>query len=242
MRLKLIGCEVISRELCSVVAQAPNTVDLVLLPKALHDASGGTMVRALQTAVDSVEDGYDAILMGYGLCGNGLVGLTARQVPLVVPRAHDCITLMMGSRQRFDEYFENNQGVYFRSTGWVERAADINPIVRDQTGAGASLPALIEKYGEENGQYLFEELTRYRQTYRQLTYIRTGVDKTGRTEKEAKAEADSRGWEFEAMEGDLTLFQRLVSGEWDDDFLIVPPGHRVVARYDGKIIDSEAAA
>ena len=41
---------------------------------------------------------YDAILLGYGLCGNGLAGVTARHTRLVLPRAHDCIGILMGSR------------------------------------------------------------------------------------------------------------------------------------------------
>ena len=36
------------------------------------------------------------ILLGYGLCGNGLDGLSARHTRLVLPRAHDCIGLLMG--------------------------------------------------------------------------------------------------------------------------------------------------
>jgi hypothetical protein len=38
----------------------------------------------------------------YGLCNLALTSLRARAVPVVVPRAHDCITLYLGSRQRYD--------------------------------------------------------------------------------------------------------------------------------------------
>ena len=47
---------------------------------------------------------------------------------LVLPRAHDCITLLMGSRSEFESYFQDHPGVYYRSTGWVERGADLEPL------------------------------------------------------------------------------------------------------------------
>ena len=64
--------------------------------------------------------GYDAILLGYALCGRGTEGLRAGKTQLVLPRAHDCIGLLMGSRQRYQAYFDTHPGVYFRSPGWVE--------------------------------------------------------------------------------------------------------------------------
>ena len=68
------------------------------LPKGLHDLGGKPMAAKIQEVVDRTPEGvYDAILLGYGLCGNGLDGLTARHTRLVLPRAHDCIALLMGS-------------------------------------------------------------------------------------------------------------------------------------------------
>jgi hypothetical protein len=49
------------------------------------------------------------------------VGLTARTIPLVFPRAHVCITLFFGNKERYLEYFYANPGVYFKTTGWIER-------------------------------------------------------------------------------------------------------------------------
>src|SRR5204863_4743779 len=107
---------------------------------------------------------------------NGTAGLAARTLPLVVPRAHDCIALLMGSRERYQNYFEQNRGVYFRSTGWLERGEELQQdtlrIVRNKTG-GQTLDALVGKYGEENGQNLFDELSACQRAYRQLTYIAT---------------------------------------------------------------------
>jgi hypothetical protein len=243
MRILLIGCEVIIRELCDAITRSPHVVDARFLSKGLHDLGARAMRAALQDAIDEVEEKaekYDAIALGYGLCGNGLAGLEARSIPLVLPRAHDCITLLMGSSSTFERYFQDHPGVYYRSAGWVERGADLEPLARTQTGSGYTLDALVERYGEDNGRYLYDELTRYRQTYQQLTFIETGIEPDEHFEAEARAEAVEKGWRFEKVRGDLSLFRALVSGAWDPDgFLVVPPGHRIVARPDQGIVAAE---
>jgi hypothetical protein len=172
---------------------------------------------------------YEAVLLGYALCGNGIAGLESRTLPLVIPRAHDCIALLMGSRERYRSYFENHPGVFFRSTGWLERGQDL-----DQAAL------LIARYGEDNGRYLFEQFNGYQRNYRQLAYIATGLEPDGSFEQQAREEAARRGWQFEIIRGDLRLFERLVAGDWDDDdFLVVPPGWRVKPTYDCGIVEKE---
>jgi hypothetical protein len=243
MRILLIGCEVIIRELSDAITRSPHVVDARFLSKGLHDRGARAMRGALQDAIDQVEtqaDKYDAIALGYGLCGNGLAGLEARSIPLVMPRAHDCITLLMGNRSRFEHYFQDHPGVYYRSTGWVERGADLEPLARTQIGVGDSLDALVDRYGEENGRFLYEELTRYRQNYRQLTFIETGIEPDGRAKEDARLEAAEKGWTFEKVQGDLRLFRGLLAGSWDEsDYLVVPPGHRIAARPDEGIVAAE---
>jgi Protein of unknown function (DUF1638) len=230
VRLKLISCEVLYREMCAAVARSPHQVDIEFLPKGLHDLGGESMRARLQEAADRVDaTQYEAVLLGYALCGNGVAGLVSRNLPLVIPRAHDCIALLMGGRDRYRIYFENHPGVFFRSTGWLERGQDL-----DQ----ATL--LIARYGEDNGRYLIEQFNGYQRNYRQLAYIATGLEPDGSFERQAREEAACRGWQFETIHGDLRLFERLVAGDWDEnDFLVVPPGWRVKPTYDGGIIEKE---
>ena len=122
MRLTLISCEIFHREMCAAVACSTNQVDIEFLVKGLHDIETEGMRQRLQAAIDRVDASqYDAVLLGYGLCNNGICGLTAPTIPLVVPRAHDCLTLFFGSKARYTEYFTNHPGVYFTTTGWIER-------------------------------------------------------------------------------------------------------------------------
>jgi hypothetical protein len=234
MRFKLISCEVLFREICDACTRSPHQVDLEFLPKGLHDLGSKSMAAKIQELVDlTPEAKYDAILLGYGLCGNGLHGLTARHTRLVLPRAPDCIALLMGSRERYQAYFESNPGTYYRSTGWLERGKDLQQLTHNTTGFDEPLEALIRKYGEDNGRYLYEEMTRYRSQYGKLTFIETGLEAGAKFVAEAAAEAQENGWSFERMPGDLAWLRRMVGGEWAEaEFVVAEPGQRIVASYD----------
>ena len=111
-RYRLIACEVMFRECAAAMANCKAIVDPEFLPKGLHDIGEAGMCSRIQSAIDATDPtSYDAILLAYGLCNNGVRGLHATR-PLVLPRAHDCITLLLGSRHRYAEYFAANPGKY----------------------------------------------------------------------------------------------------------------------------------
>jgi hypothetical protein len=242
MRLKLISCEIFYREICEAVSRSRHTVDVEFLPKGLHDIGAEPMLERLQAAVDRVEgDRYTTILLGYGLCNNGIAGLRARSLPIVVPRAHDCIALFFGSRRRYLEYFDSNPGVYFQTTGWIERGTDSGELrqisIMRRAGLDRSYQELVEKYGEDNARYLWETICDTTRNYSKMTYIEMGLEPDIVFEQRARAEAERRGWSFEKVRGDMTLIRRLVDGPWDDaDFLTLLPGSSAVPTHDDEII------
>ncbi len=245
MRLRLIHCQVLTREISRVASRSPHSVDVETLTMGLHDL-GASMRPHLQERIDAADKaGYDAILLGYALCGRGTEGLRTGKTQLVLPRAHDCIGLLMGSRQQYQAYFEAHPGVYFRSPGWIENQTldqTLQPAysaAKDKIGERRSREELVVQYGEENGDYLFEQFRAFRQHYSRLTYISTGVESDDACRGRAHAEAEKEGWTFEEVKGSLTMLERLVNGEWDAaDFLVVPPDATVRGTLGESIVEA----
>jgi hypothetical protein len=247
VRLKIIACEIFFREVSAIAARSPHTVDVEWLPMGLHDLGGGPMRARLQQAIDATASPpYDTVVLAYGLCNNGLIGLTSRVLPLVVPRAHDCITAFLGSRGRYAAYFDAHPGTYFRTSGWIERGGCEHGqfgLPTQVGGASLDYEKLVAQYGEDNARYLLEELGDLTRHYRRLAFIRMGVEPGDGLETQARREAAQRGWEYERLEGDLGLLERLINGPWDaEELLLVPPGGRVAASHDQRILRLEGEA
>jgi hypothetical protein len=245
LNLKLVACEILYREFCAAIARSVNRIDVEFLPKGLHDIGQAGMFARLQEGLAQIDEtGYEAILFGYGLCSNGLVGLAAGRVPLVIPRAHDCITLFLGDKDRYLSYFRSHPGVYFKTAGWIERGNSLQQFdpaaIQNRSGMMQSYDDLVAKYGEDNAQFLYEELCNMTRNYCQYTFIAMGIEPDDRFERQARAEAAQRGWKFERLQGSMRLVQQLLDGPWDEEhFLVVPPGQRVAPSYDERVIKAE---
>ncbi len=246
MRLKAIICQVFTREMEEIIARSKHTIDLEVIPMGLH-SWGAEMHSFLQERVDAVDEaGYDAILMGYALCGRGTDGLQAGKTPLVLPRAHDCIGVLMGGDPVFNAYFQVHPATYYRTPGWVEfqtAGTDLEPPFaagRPRLGERSTLQELVAVYGEENGKFLFEQFNAFRKHYTGLTYISSPVASDEASRSGARAEAAKEGWKFEEVKGTLSILERLVNGEWSGgDVLLVPPGATIRAKMGDAILDAE---
>lgn len=242
MRLRLIACNVFLREACLAVAEAPHTVDLEFLDIALHVVSA-RLREALQERIDAAERSpraYDAVLLLYGVCGNATVGLEARGTRLVLPRAHDCATLLLGSREAFRRHFAEAPSTPFGSTGFVERGDYyLRPGVEEGgivPGGGDEYAALVARYGEDNARYLWETLHPAQEqdpSHGRALFI--DVPETahlGHAERFRQAVA-SDGRTCEVLPGNMRLVRGLVAGDWDRaEYLVVEPGKKVAGVYD----------
>ena len=244
MKLKLISCEVFYREMGFAISRSPHQVDIEFLPKGLHDIGCVGMIERLQSALDRVdESNYDAIVLGYGLCNNGIVGLKARRIPVVIPRAHDCMTLFFGSKERYLDFFQNNPGTYFLTSGWIERGEATGELqqlsIQHRNGMDMTYESLVERYGEENAKYLYDQLCDHTKHYSRITFIEMGIEPNDEFRKKAEERAASRKWSFQHERGDMRLITQLVDGKWDgNDFLVVKPGWKIAARLDEGIIEA----
>ena len=239
MNLKAIGCKVLLRETCSFVAQSEHTIDLEFFGFALHDDPAAMRVE-VQKRIDAAEgEGYDAILLVAGLCGHGSAGLKARSIPLVIPRVDDCIVLLMGSRERYDADHGANPGSYYLTPGWLERSDGEEKGLGEEARRRIRLQ-YVERFGEENADYLMSVLHSWEGSYSRACLIDTGVVTKGRRarcRRQARRIAESYGWRSEELRGDTHLIRDLLEGSWPEgEFLVVPPGASIQPSNDGRVV------
>lgn len=239
MKIKVIACKVLLRELYLLALDSPHTVDILWLRQKLHNEPDKLRTR-LQAAINDVEneeEQYDAIVLAYGLCSNGVLGLGTKKTPLVVPRAHDCITLLLGSRDKYQSLFKAHEGgIYWYAPGWIEQGA--LPSKQNMT---RQREEYVAKYGEENADYLMEMEQIWMTRYDTAAYIRWRELENKAHETYARDAAEYLNWQYKLVEGDKSLLQKLLFGQWDEDFLVLEPGQRVAASFDETILRLHSA-
>ncbi|MHB8076523.1 DUF1638 domain-containing protein [Desulfosporosinus fructosivorans] len=157
MKAKIFVCSTLADEVEKVL---PEGMSCELLPYALH-REPRKLNSELQARIDADQE-HDTLLFAYGLCSNGVVNLHSKTHTLVIPRVHDCITLLLGSRQIYQQEFEKNPGTIYLSKGWIDQGGEPR----------AEFQKYCEKFGEENARYIIE--TEYHH-YKRLVFIDTGV-------------------------------------------------------------------
>lgn len=242
MRLKVIACDVLFREISDCAAHSHNVISTQYLIRGLHD-NPEVLRETLQRLIDDTEnenEHFDAVLLGYGLCNNAIAGLRARRIPLVLLRAHDCITLFLGAREEYSRQFSKEPGTYYYTSGWMERAGSrTERKIAQGEGLGQRFQDYAEKYGEENARYLMEIEQSWVTNYSRAAYIALDLTRFLKYDEEAKKIAREKDWRYEELKGDIRLIRDLINGEWrNEDFLVVPPGERVVASHNTDIIES----
>ena len=229
-RYHLIACHVLWREACHMASLSPHFFTFDFLRQGLHDTPE-LLKEKLQQAVDATPAESEAVLLGYGLCSNGAAGIVARDKPLVIPRAHDCITLFLGSKERYRDYFDAHPGTYWYTPGWIECAVQPGRLRYELLRKDYA-----EKYGEENADYLMEMEQRWMKEYSNAAYVDLGFCDTERHKAFTRECAEWLGWNCDELKGDGSLLRDFLAGVWDEArFLTVPPGYELRPSHDAAI-------
>ena len=230
MRYKILACNVLGRDLPGLIKKHPEAeFHVKWFHMGWHEDSKDLRSR-LQKEIDRTEEegDYDAILLAYGLCASATAGLHAARTRLVIPRAHDCITLILGSRQRFVRTLMDLPNCFWYTANWIECTDMPGP----EQEARMRQEFEDADYDEEDIEYLLEELGA-RSKYRSAAYISTPFSNQEKYRRITKEAADYYGWEFHEVEGDLNLLERLITGDWkSSDFLVLEPGEIIAQSHD----------
>jgi hypothetical protein len=173
---------------------------------------------AVQEELDGLEE-PSLVILGYGLCGNGLDGIQSGKHTLLIPRADDCIAIFLGSYAAYRREFDENPGTYYLTKGWLESGSD--PLKEYEK--------LIQKYGRETADWLMNEQYQH---YKRLLFVAHTQEDLDLYAPRARKVGDYMaqwGVKYEEMSGSDGYLRQLtqISSELDkidENFLVVKPG------------------
>jgi hypothetical protein len=209
-RTKVIACATVIEEMLPLL---PAEMQVEVLDFGLH-LHPGNLRETLQQTIDTAGETADTILLGYGLCSMAVVGLTANNCTLVVPRVDDCIAIFLGSRDAYTEQASKEPGTYYLTKGWIE--------VSDTPFS--EFKRMAEKYGETRARRMVKLMLK---NYTRLAYIDTGQQDQERYLDYARRTAEEFDLRLEEIDGSDALVRKLLFGPWDDDFVVTPPGQTI---------------
>jgi hypothetical protein len=241
MLIKFICCDVFARIACELAAKSPHVIDLEFLPMLAHDDPKKLNVMIQEKIIKSVNYSgrkYDAVILGFGLCGNSVTGLTC-PVPMVIPRAHDCCTVFMGGKENFLAAFGDILSARWSSTGYYERCQGINNYYMGEEvkqhatyKTSAEYMGYVDQYGEDNADYIWETMHPDIETD-EVVYIKIDGFEYSNAYESFRSETEKSGKKLKVADGNISVLKSLIDGEWDDKrFLVVPPGKKIIGVYD----------
>jgi hypothetical protein len=176
------------------------------------------LTKAVQEQIDSIQK-PSRIMLGYGLCGNGLNGIRAGQHTLLIPRADDCIAILLGSYQAYIKEFNDNPGTYYLTKGWLESGSD--PLKQYHE--------TVEKYGAETGEWIMDQQYMHYKRLVLVAHTQEDLEKYRPRALEVAKYCERWGMEYEEVLGSDVYVRELVStintlSDSNDEFLVISPG------------------
>ena len=207
----VIACNIMKDELLRFQT---NGISFVFLEQSLH-RTPQKMKGVIQEEVDRAEewDG-DYIILSYGLCSNGIVGVKSKSHSIVIPRVHDCIALFLGSWDRYMEEHKKEPGTYYLTKGWIEEGKSPLGIYEEY----------CKRYDKETAEWVIKEELK---NYTRIALVDMGVDLSETHREHAKENARFLHLRYEEINGSLAFFEKMLRGWWSEDFIILKPGEEV---------------
>jgi hypothetical protein len=212
-KLGVVACDVVRSEL--EAAAGGRDVIMRFLPYSLHSTPQQMSGKINEGLGEVRAEGATRVGLGYGLCSNGVVGVETDE-PLVMPRCHDCIAMLLGSPKRYFEMFRRHPGTYFLTDGWIRNGGD-------------PLTSAEVKYAPRMGaKKAMRGMSLELANYKAFCLVNNGVGDHGRLKARTMENCRAFNKEFIEVEAGLDYFRSLIDGPHaEDDFITLAGGERI---------------
>lgn len=200
----VVACRVLEHEIDFLQNQHGLGLETRWLESSLHDRPQSLKEQLEQTLAEVVAD---RVILTYGQCGGGTLGLKVNFEELILPRVDDCITLLLGSSQRRQE-MNRELAAYYVTEGWLTgRKTPMGDFQR-----------ILNRYGEKRGRQVIEVMYR---NYRSLCLLDTGVSDIERLKGLCIPVTEITGTQLCTACGVLTWLEQLLTGPWPQERFLV---------------------
>ena len=226
----IIACAVLAVDLKHSAGILGLDMEYKFLEAGLHNTPN-LLKEKLQAAIDKVSKTglHDRIIIGYGICGKGTIGIQSRSVPLVIPKVHDCISLFLGGDKIYKDEFQKFPGTYYLSAGWCEQNTESVSQRKQWAWFGdqkLNFNDLVVSHGRIAAHETFDFLNSWQKNYQRAAFIETGAKASLKYEEKAMEMAREYNWKYEKITGSQMLIKKLLNAEMSSpDILYVPPEH-----------------
>ncbi|MGD0230459.1 MAG: DUF1638 domain-containing protein [Syntrophorhabdales bacterium] len=214
-RTVIIACRTVADELTMAVRETACPHPILWIESGLH-MNPDSLRKRLQDEIDHVGN-IEQALLAFGYCGNALLGLRAPGFRLVFPRVDDCITLMLGSSERRAD-LARESGTYFLTKGWLDYERNI----------WVEYQASVKRYGKEKAARIYQTMLRH---YQRLAVIDTGAYDAAAVLERAADIGSELGLTPCMIGGTIRYIKKLLTGPWDRDFIVIPPGETITIKH-----------
>lgn len=209
MNAVILACSSLNRHVDAAQEKMKTDYPVVNVDRKYHE-DPKQMREQLMEKLRSLPSEIDTVLVAMGFCGGSWEAIPLEK-RVVIPRVDDCITLLLHTDNTWYPNLKKEGHLYLRDTDTAEYSLE------------AMQRKLCEQYGGMNGSMIFNSMFA---NYTNVDIIDPGVYDCYSEEyvTEAQRNADLIRGILDYVEGSNLLLEKLVSGQWDQQFIVVEPG------------------
>ena len=209
MNAVILACSSMARQVAAAQRKMGTDYPVRCVDRRYH-AEPKEMRLKLIEALGGLAGEFDTVLVAMGFCGGSWESVSA-PVRVVAPRADDCITILLNTDGAPHENLKEPGHIYIRDTDTGRYSLE------------GLRESVCERYGREQGLALFDK---WFASYTHADIIDTGTYDSRAEDflAQARRGAEITRCELRHVPGGSVVLEKLVSGDWDDLFVVAEAG------------------
>lgn len=212
MSTVILACSTLQEYVETAQKKMKTTHPVIFLDKKYH-VDPKDMQKHIKETMKTIDPEVDTILVAMGFCGGSWADLCFDK-RIIIPRVDDCVTILLHTD---DTWYANK-----KETG------HLYAISEEPAGFSTTVmyKELLKKHEQWEADILFDM---WFHNYSYLDIVDTGLFDCYNEQfvERMQEDADLIHCTLDVVEGSNYLLEKLVSGRWDQQFLIVEAGHLI---------------